>query len=94
MGDVGICILWPFGIFMAVLYILWPFGICILWLFTTYFPVLECCAKTNLETLTGNILLDICIQLRSACFYAQITDIPNRIIIVSLFKHKYSFSFP
>jgi hypothetical protein len=50
MQNVGIHILWPFGIFdsdMVYLTAVW----CILWSFGIFFTFLVCCTKKNLATL-------------------------------------------
>jgi hypothetical protein len=51
MEDVGMYILWLFGIFCghlayfeAIWHILWPFGI---FIFTIFSPVLVCCAESQ-----------------------------------------------
>jgi hypothetical protein len=53
MENVGICISWPYGIFMTIWIILWQFGISIVWSFGIFFPVLVCSTKNNLATPEG-----------------------------------------
>jgi hypothetical protein len=68
MEDVGIHILWPFGIFysnlvyfMAIWYIFWLFGI--------FFPVLVCCSKKNLATLSLTRIKDRLPKKRDLFFW-------------------------
>jgi hypothetical protein len=54
MEDVVICILCPFGQFPTIWHVLWPFGK-FFPRFGTFLPVLVCCTKNNLATLTCTV---------------------------------------
>jgi hypothetical protein len=63
MEDVGLCILWPVGLFYGQLVYLWPVGKIkaiwyILWKFGVFFPVLVCSIQKNLATLFPEFLME------------------------------------